>query len=158
MTDRISIPRPTGRGAALAVAVVAGLASASVAVAGPHGGPCGGRAGGGLDRIEHGVARAGLPAETQKAIYQRLDEARTEQRALRSSLADEHEKMRALLERDVTDADAVMAQADVVGNLETQMRKLELRTLVSLRNLVTPEQWEEIAPRPPRFGARSKDS
>jgi Spy/CpxP family protein refolding chaperone len=131
-----------------AALVAAALAGAGGALAGPPGGGCG--AGGSpLGHLEHQVARAGLPPETAQAVYARLDQARAERRAIEGSLATAHEQMRTLLGQDAASIDAVMAQADAVGALETQMRKLDLQALVQIRSLVTPEQWEALAPKRP---------
>lgn len=139
-----------GRAAAAAL-VAAGLAVGGAAIAGPHGGGCG-EGGGGLAHLERRVARADLPAETSQAIYQRIDQARAEDRTIEAALADAREKMRELLEQDSTNTDAVMAQADAVGALETQRRKLGLKALAEIRALVTPEQWRDLAPGEDRRG------
>ncbi len=131
--------------AAVAALVAAGVAGAGGATAGPRGGGCGG-GGGGLAHLERRVAHAGLPAETSQAIYQRIDQARAEERSLEASLAGARDKMHDLLGEESANTDAVMAQADAVGALETQRRKLGLRTLAEIRTLVTPEQWRTLAP------------
>lgn len=133
------------RTALAAVAVTAVLGAGGLAAARPGGG-CG-KGGPGLEQLEHGVARAGLPPETAQAVYQRIDQARTEQRVIESSLAAAHEQMRTLLDQDAPSADAVLAQADAIGALETQKHKLGLRTMLEVRSLLTPEQWEALTPK-----------
>lgn len=133
--------------AALAALAMAGTLGATAAVAAPPGGGCGGGGGTKLGRLERGVARAGLPPEIAQAVYQRIDQARTEQRSLEASLATAHEQMRTLLDQDAPSSDAVLAQADAVGALETQMNKLGLRTMLEVRALLTAEQWEALAPK-----------
>ena len=136
--------------AALAALVVAAMVSAGGVAAAPPGGGCGagGPGGpGGLEHLEHGVARAGLPPETAQAVYQRIDQARAEQRSIEASLAAAHEQMRTLLDQDAPSADAVLAQADAIGALETQMHKLGLRTMLQVRALLTPEQWDSLMPK-----------
>ena len=132
--------------AALAALVVAAMVSAGGVAAAPPGGGCGG-GGPSLEHLEHGVARAGLPPETAQAVYQRIDQARAEQRSIEASLAAAHEQMRTLLDQDAPSADAVLAQADAIGALETQMHKLGLRTMLQVRALVTPEQWDSLMPK-----------
>jgi Spy/CpxP family protein refolding chaperone len=45
---------------------------------------------------------------------------------------------------DKPDLDAILAQADSLGALKTEARKAQLRTLVGIRGLLTPEQWTEL--------------
>jgi Spy/CpxP family protein refolding chaperone len=132
------------RKAAVSAVVVAALAGAGAAVAHGPGGGCGG--GPPLDRLERNVTRAGLPPATAQAIYQRIDQARADRRVLESSLDTAHEQMRTLLDQGNANAESVMAQADTLGALETQLHKLGLRTLLDIRALVTPEQWEALKP------------
>ena len=40
--------------------------------------------------------------------------------------------------------EAVTAQADSLGALQTEARKVELRALVQVRNLLSAEQWQEL--------------
>ncbi len=42
--------------------------------------------------------------------------------------------------------DAVLAQADSIGALETQAKKIELTAVVKIRGLLTDEQWQELRP------------
>jgi Spy/CpxP family protein refolding chaperone len=134
------------RGLAIAGLLTVGVFGTQVAMAGPGGGACG--AGGGpLEHLERQVARAGLPPETAQAIYQRLDQARAQRRSLEVSLDAAHDQMRELLEQDGATVEALMAQADTVGALETQMHKLGLQTLFEIRGLVTPAQWQSLQPK-----------
>ncbi|CAG0948404.1 hypothetical protein MYXO_00022 [Myxococcaceae bacterium] len=128
--------------AAIAGVTALGIATAGAALAKPGGG-CGG-GGHALEHLERRVAGAGLPAATVQAIYARLDLARNERRALDASLEAAHERMRELLDADEASVDSVLAQADTIGALETEARKIGLRAMVDVRGLVTPEQWESL--------------
>jgi Spy/CpxP family protein refolding chaperone len=133
---------------AVAVAVTAGLVGAGSALARGPGGGCG--AGGGghmLERLEKHVAGAGLPPTVAQAVYQRIDQARTERRSLEASLDAAHEQMHTLMKQGNANVDALMAQADTVGSLETQMHKIGLRAFVEIRAMLTPEQWEALSPK-----------
>lgn len=134
------------RRAALAAIFTTGLVVGGGAVARPPGGACGGPAGAGLEHLERRIGRAALPAETQAAVYAQIDEARAERRPLEASLDAARQRMRELLEQEPASVEAVMAQADTIGALETQLQKLGLRTMVAIRALVTPEQWESLRP------------
>jgi Spy/CpxP family protein refolding chaperone len=133
-------PRSTRNRMALgAVALVAGLVLAAAASARPEG-P--GRHG---FSLEDKVAKLELPAETSAAVQKVLDEARPEGEALMQKAREAHEAMRALLEKDPADEAAVMAQADVAGAAMTEHRKHELRTLIRVRALLTPEDRAELS-------------
>ncbi len=134
------------RRAALAAILTTGLGLAGGAVARPPGGGCGGPGAAGLEHLERRIGRAQLPAETQAAVYAQIDGARAERRPLEASLDAARQRMRELLEQEPASVEAVMAQADTIGALETQLQKLGLRTMVAIRALVTPEQWESLRP------------
>lgn len=138
------------RKTAVAAVTLAALATAGGALARPGGGGEGHM----LEQLERGVGRAGLPAETAAAIYARIDQARGERRNLDTSLQAAHEQMRSLLEAEPANLEAVLAQADAVGALETEGRKIGLRTLIDIRTMLTPEQWQALAPRRGPGGAR----
>jgi Spy/CpxP family protein refolding chaperone len=45
-----------------------------------------------------------------------------------------------MLQQDSPDESAVLAQSEVLGELETEHRKQSLRTLLTIQSLLTPEQ------------------
>jgi Spy/CpxP family protein refolding chaperone len=94
--------------------------------------------------LERQVAKLELPAETEAAVKIVLDEARPAGDALMQRVRDAHDAMRSLLEKDPLDEPAVMAQADAVGAAMTEHRKHELRTLIRVRALLTPEDRAEL--------------
>ncbi len=55
-----------------------------------------------------------------------------------------HEAMRALLDEPVPDEGKVMAQADVVGEIDIQLQKERLRSLIAIRKLLTADQLAEL--------------
>lgn len=133
----------------LALAATTGLAA--TAMEKPGGGECGGGGSGhggpggpSLERLERKIERLDLGAEQEKAAYTILDQARGEQRARRDAMRSAHERMRELLSQEAPDAAAVEAQADAIGALHTEAQKAHLRTLLSLRPLMTPEQWQAL--------------
>jgi Spy/CpxP family protein refolding chaperone len=79
-----------------------------------------------LRHIERGVERLELSADTKQAVYAALDEARGERRTLAEQLRAAHEQMRAVLDAPSPSLDAVLAQADSIGALETQATTIEL--------------------------------
>lgn len=147
------------RGAALSAVTVFSAVTIWMAATGALAQPGGPGCGGGgrvLEHLEHQLGRAGLPAATTQAVYQRIDPARAEQRPLEVSLDAAREQMHALLDQDKADVGAVMSQADAVGALETQLKKIGLQTLLEIRGLVTPEQWQALAPK--HRGGRPDDA
>lgn len=137
------------RGALLALALggVAALAGGA-AWARPHGGDCGGRHHGmGIEQLERKVPGLELAPDTEKAVYAAIDQARAKRRSLDRELGAAHERLRALLDQERPEVDAVLAQADKLGALRTELHKLELRAKVAVRALLSPEQWEQLHPK-----------
>ena len=140
MTDRTySWKRRVSTGAfALALAGLLGVGTAS-AGHGRHG--CEGR---GHDKLAEKIQGLGLNTESQAAVDQVLEQARTTREAQRQELRAAHEQMRTLLDQDAPALDAVMAHADSIGALETQARKQKLETMLALRALIGVEQWQKL--------------
>ena len=130
------------RAAAIALALATVSLAAGNAVANRHGGPRGpGRM---LAGIERGADELELTPETRKSVDAILDAARDQQRTLRTQLRAAHEQMRSALDADSPATDAVLAQAESIGALETQAKKLELQAVIEVRKLLTPEQWKQL--------------
>jgi Spy/CpxP family protein refolding chaperone len=148
--------RGTTRALGIVLAVAATTAFAAAASAGPHGGRGGcdfrGGPGFGLSRLERGVEQLDLAPDTKQAVYKVIDQARTQQRALADQIRAAHQQMRTLLDAPTPDVDAVLAQADTLGGLMTQERKNDLRALVQIRTMLTPEQWQQLEPHGRRGG------
>jgi Spy/CpxP family protein refolding chaperone len=90
--------------------------------------------------LEKAVAKLELPAEQKTAVQAVIDQAKPTGEKLREDVKTAHEAMRTLLEQPTVDEAAVMAQADAVGAAMTESRKHDLRTLLQVRALLTPEQ------------------
>ncbi len=125
-----------------AIAAVLALVVAGGAAARP-----GGRDHHGPPDLEQRLSRLELSAEAERAVHAILDEARPEQRALRRELKEARRAMKVLLDGETVDAERVMAQVDVIGGLKTAARKLELRTLIEVREHLTPDQRERLEKR-----------
>ena len=64
--------------------------------------------------------------------------------------------MRALLDEPVPDEGRVMAQADALGEIDIQLQKARLHSLIGIRKLLTADQLAELNKiheerRPPRM-------
>jgi Spy/CpxP family protein refolding chaperone len=137
--------RNAKRIAAIALLAATAVAFGSLrATARPHGGGMCGARGAMLEKLERNVAGLGLAQKELDAVYQVIDQARREKRPLDAEVRAAHEHMRELLDQDQPSVDAVTAQADTIGSLTTQARKIELRAVVQVRNLLTPEQRKQL--------------
>jgi Spy/CpxP family protein refolding chaperone len=129
-------------GAALALGVVA-LLGASPGMPNPrHGAACHG--GSPHARLEARLGDLALDADTRAKAEHLLAQARTEGKSRWEELRDARRAMRDLLEQDTPAVEPLMAQADAIGALETEAHKAKLRTLLELRALLGPEQWQAL--------------
>ncbi len=119
--------------AAAVLALALALPAASFA-RGPHGGP----------RIERALERLPLDAATRDAAFAVVDAARPEGRALRADVRAAHEALRSAVEAGEP-AEAVMARADALGQLQTELRKHQLRTWLEVRAVLPAEQQQALA-------------
>lgn len=131
---RIRSRNPSLVALALSTALALGLATA-VASAHPGMGP--GPRGGFLERK---LDSLGLAPETRAAVQKLLDDAKPAREASHQQIRQAHDAMKALLDAEPVDEAAVMAQADRIGALMTASRKQELRTLIQVRALLSPEE------------------
>jgi Spy/CpxP family protein refolding chaperone len=104
----------------------------------------------GFGHMEDRVDTLGLGEETRKAVQAILDDSREQHRAMKDQMRAARKQMDELLAKpDVTEAE-LMAQVDADAALHTEAHKAKLRTLLAIRGLVTPEQWEQLRKRPER--------
>src|SRR5262245_31357339 len=90
--------------------------------------------------LQRQLEKLELPAETRTQVDAVFAESRTRQEALHQQIRAAHESMRSLLDQESVDETAVLAQADTIGSLMTEARKDDLKTLIQVRSLLTPEQ------------------
>jgi Spy/CpxP family protein refolding chaperone len=120
----------------------------------PHGGPPpehrGGRPGGGPPGGPHGIPldqaleELTLPEDVREDVDTMLDEAHQRRRTLHRSLRQAHDVMRGLLEAAEPDETAILAQADEIGRLRTELDKTRLLTLLRINRRLSPEQKEAL--------------
>ena len=120
------------------LAVAATIAAAHSRADGRH------RGGFLLGRIEGGVAQLDLPKEKRQEVDAILAKARADREALREPLRTAREQIRTELDQPAPSLDAVLAQADSIGALESRARKSELQALVEVRKLLSAEQWQKL--------------
>ena len=97
-----------------------------------------------LGTVEHLVGELGLDAETEASIYSVLDAQRQARRDHLDEIRTARDELRALLDAEIPDEEAIFAQVDVIGALATDARKDGLRTLLEVRSLLDPEQQEAL--------------
>jgi Spy/CpxP family protein refolding chaperone len=137
------------RGALWSIALLALAVLPRGAVAGPpEGGPGGGSMRHGpppIDRVlgEH-AEELGLDAATLAQVEGIAAAAYEEEQPLRDAVNGEREKLRALLDQDAPDEETVMRQVEAIGAAETELHKQRLRTMLTVRALLTPEQRQGL--------------
>jgi len=93
-----------------------------------------------MSRLEEKIDTLNLDDATRTAVHKAIDEGRVAQSDTRSQLRQAHRDMRAMLQLDSPKEDAILAQSEVIGRLETAQRKQALHTMLTIRALLTPEQ------------------
>lgn len=94
--------------------------------------------------IERNAKRLGLSDATVRQMRSVVEMSRTENEKLRKKVEGEQGLLRKMLEQDTPDETAVMAQADKIGTLVTEQRKNQLRAVLKIRGMLTPEQRAEL--------------
>lgn len=98
-----------------------------------------------IDRVlERHAAELGLSDAVLAQVREIADAAREKEQPLVDALAKQRDLMHSLLTQDAPDVDSVMRQADEVGAAETAVHKERLRTLLAVRNLLTPDQRAKL--------------
>jgi len=132
-----SVSTPAGR-IALAAALAVGLGFAKPSLAGGkdgHGGP----------RLERALERLELDETRRAEALSVLDAARPASRDLRAQIRAAHQELRTMLADPSIDEATALAQADAIGALRTALSKHRLRTLIQVREQLSPEQQEKLA-------------
>jgi Spy/CpxP family protein refolding chaperone len=93
-----------------------------------------------MTRLEEKINALSLDDATRTAVHKAIDEGRVAQDDIRSQLRKARRDLRALLQYDSPKEDAVLAQSEVIGRLETDQRKQALHTMLTIQTLLTPEQ------------------
>lgn len=69
-----------------------------------------------------------------------IDAGRDKKRTLREQLHEARKQMHSLLDTDSPSESAVMRQVEHIGALRTELRKEQLKTMLGVRALLSPEQ------------------
>ncbi len=141
MTSNPSFSRSAGRTAgriALAAGLAVGLGFATPSLAsgkGGYGGP----------RLERAIDRLELDDAQRAEVFSVIDAARPASRELREQIRAARQELRAMLADPRIDEATVLAQADAIGALRTELSKHHLSTLIQVREQLSPEQQERLA-------------
>ena len=119
-----------------AALALASLALAGAASAGPPEDET--RPPGGL--ITRNAARLGLQGDALAAVQAVIDASGARHADLLAKLDTARDAMRELLSQPVPDSKAVMAQAEAIGAVETELHKNRLQAIMEIRALLTPDQ------------------
>jgi len=95
--------------------------------------------------LERAVEALELDADATAKLDAIFDASRSARRELFRSLREQHDAMRALLEDAGSTEAAALSQADAIGQLHSELRKHELRTLFQVRAQLSPEQQQQLA-------------
>jgi Spy/CpxP family protein refolding chaperone len=90
--------------------------------------------------LEQEAEELGLDDETKATIRKLLEEGREQAREFDDALHEARSVVHDLLSQDVADEEAVMRQAEIIGQIETERSKHRLKTLMEIHALLTPEQ------------------
>ena len=123
---------------ALILGLMVGLAMPVVASAQLPGPPGGG------SRLEQVLETVDLPDDVRVRVDGLLDASRQKRRSLKRSLRAAHDEMRALLNADAPEEAAILAQAEKIGALQTDLEKDRLSTLLRIRAQLSPDQRERM--------------
>ena len=96
------------------------------------------------DLILHNGEAIGLSDEKRQEIQSRIKKAQERFQEMEKSVRKEQEAMVVLLDREKVDEAAVLKQLDSVIAREREIRREQFALMVSLRNLLTPEQQAQL--------------
>jgi Spy/CpxP family protein refolding chaperone len=86
----------------------------------------------------------GLTAEQEQAITELTESHQADFRELRFQLGNEMTRMGALAVEHPVGESAMLEQLETVLGLEAEIKRLQLRMLVQVKNLLTPEQQAQL--------------
>lgn len=95
--------------------------------------------------LERHAKRLGLSDATVAEMRQIVESSRAENERLRAEIEKAQGELRVMLDKDVPDETAVMLQADKIGHFAVDQRKNQLRAMIKMRSMLTPEQRAELA-------------
>lgn len=104
--------------------------------------------------IEHMVRTLNLSTAQRDAVRAVVDKHRSEMRALRDRLADDHKQMGAVTAQDNLDETKLRALADAHGKDMADMIVMRARMQAEINKVLTPAQREQLQKQRGGFGRR----
>ena len=95
-------------------------------------------------RLERLVEELELDERTLARVDAIIDTSHAKKRTLRRQLREAHEQMRSMLEEEAPRETALLEQVDRIGRLRTELRKEQLKTMLRVRALLSPEQRAKL--------------
>ncbi|OIP29072.1 MAG: hypothetical protein AUK47_28350 [Deltaproteobacteria bacterium CG2_30_63_29] len=92
------------------------------------------------------ATEAGIDEATIEQLLAIMEANKDVMETLQKELMAAHDELRALVEADAPDRDAILQQVEAVGAMETDLRKQHLSIELEVRSLLTPEQWAQLRP------------
>jgi Spy/CpxP family protein refolding chaperone len=96
------------------------------------------------EMIDMLASELGVADNVVKQIKDKAYKADQEAIKLRADLDSGRLEMRRLMDEDKPDVAKVMKQVETVGAVETELKKNRIRLLLSVRELLTPEQRKKL--------------
>ena len=96
-------------------------------------------------RLERAIESLELDEAKRAELFGVNEAARPAGRALREKMRTARQEMRALLEDPAASEEAILAKADEIGALATEMRKHHLRTLLDVRSRLSADQKAQLS-------------
>jgi len=96
-------------------------------------------------RISRNIDQLGLDQATKEQIRELLETSADRHRELREERRELRSNLWEMLDQDEPDGEAVMRQAERLGQLETELQKHRLETILRIRGLLNAEQRAALA-------------
>ena len=94
--------------------------------------------------IERHAEELGIDEATLAGINQIVDSSREQGKAIYEEHRAARDAMRQLLDQDDPNFDAVMKQAEVIGEIDVRKHKHRIATMLEIRAKLTPEQRSRL--------------
>jgi Spy/CpxP family protein refolding chaperone len=95
-------------------------------------------------RLERMAAELQLDAKSKAQIKSIFDNSRAEAKALRTQVRQAKHRLHELLKQDMPRESEVLAQVDAVSALKAKLGRLRIKTLLRVRQLLTPAQRQKL--------------
>ena len=95
-----------------------------------------------------------ITADQQKKMSDIFQQNRTKMIDLKATLDKEEVTLEPLIRADVPEDAKILAQIDRVAQARAELEKNHAKMLLTIRHVLTPEQWKQLQEEAPRGGFR----